>query len=90
MLDQNIQQTCSKQYHNRAHGILPTIMNATNEAAINLFLDNKIHFSQIYNLIDYAIQTSENINEPDIPTILNFNKETFRKIKRDYKKILEI
>jgi len=56
-----------------AGGLMPTIMNAVNEAAISLFLNRKIGFNDIYKLIDIACQQETNISNPDIDTIISTN-----------------
>jgi len=68
-------------------GLVPTILNAANEAAIDLFLKDKIHFTQIYKLVDSALSTENNVHHPDLNTIIQTNSEIYQKIKRDYKKI---
>ncbi len=69
-------------------GLSPTVLNATNEAAIYLFLENKIHFTQIYKLVDYVLSTENNIDHPDLSTIIQTNSEIYQKIIKDYKNIL--
>jgi len=69
-------------------GLVPTILNAANEAAIDLFLKEKIHFTQIYKLVDSALSTENNAHHPDLDTIIQTNSEIYQKIIRDYKNIL--
>ncbi|MCK4312800.1 MAG: 1-deoxy-D-xylulose-5-phosphate reductoisomerase [Candidatus Cloacimonetes bacterium] len=69
-------------------GLLPTIMNAANEAAVDLFINKKISFNQIFEIVEHAISTAENITEPGIDEIISANNETFQIIKQDYKKII--
>jgi 1-deoxy-D-xylulose-5-phosphate reductoisomerase len=69
-------------------GLLPTLMNAANEAAVDLFINKKISFNQIFEIVEHAILTAENITEPEINEIISANNETFQKIKQDYKKIV--
>ena len=69
-------------------GLLPTLMNAANEAAVDLFINKKISFNQIFEIVEHAILTAENITEPEIDEIISANNETFQKIKQDYKKIV--
>ncbi len=61
-------------------GIMPTVMNAANEAAINLFLQNKIKFNSIYDLIKKEVEEYQFISDPDIDTILEVNKTVFDKV----------
>ena len=69
-------------------GLVPTILNAANEAAIDLFLQNRIHFNQIYKLVDNALFAESNIHHPDLDTIIKTNSVIYQKIIKDYKKIL--
>ncbi|MCK4653715.1 MAG: 1-deoxy-D-xylulose-5-phosphate reductoisomerase [Candidatus Cloacimonetes bacterium] len=69
-------------------GLLPTLMNAANEAAVDLFINKKLSFNQIFEIVEHAILTAENITEPEIDEIISANNETFQKIKQDYKKII--
>jgi 1-deoxy-D-xylulose-5-phosphate reductoisomerase len=69
-------------------GLLPTIMNAANEAAIDLFLDRRIGFIDIHKLIAGVTAKATNISTPDLMTIISTNSEVFQKVKKDYKNIL--
>ncbi|MCF7912681.1 MAG: 1-deoxy-D-xylulose-5-phosphate reductoisomerase [Candidatus Cloacimonetes bacterium] len=69
-------------------GLLPTIINAVNEAAISLFLNHKISFNDIYKLIDQACQTENNISHPDIDTIINTNLSMHTKYLTNYQNYL--
>ena len=68
-------------------GIMPTILNASNEAAIQLFEKKMIKFSDIYRIVDQVISKSQNISNPDIETILELNKSTFSFVLENYQKI---
>lgn len=63
----------------RMGGTILTAMNAANEAAVSAFLREKITFLQIEDLIDNVMQSHNNIQNPDLETILSVDKET-RKI----------
>ena len=69
-------------------GILPTAMNAANEAAIDLFLNEKIKFTDIYKIIEKAVQNFANVQDPGMDEIIATNKEIYKKIKQDFKKII--
>jgi 1-deoxy-D-xylulose-5-phosphate reductoisomerase len=64
----------------RAGGILPTVMNSAVEAATQLFLCEKISFTDIYPLVDNAIQQAEQILDPDLQTIIQTNKAYYARI----------
>ncbi|MEA2104413.1 MAG: 1-deoxy-D-xylulose-5-phosphate reductoisomerase [Candidatus Cloacimonadota bacterium] len=63
----------------KAGGIMPTVFNAANEAAVSLFLNGKIHFTEIMKIIETSLDIS-NILDPDIETILSINEEIKLKI----------
>lgn len=63
----------------RAGGTVLTAMNAANEAAVSLFLQEKITFLQIEEIIERVMQEHDNILLPDLETILHVDTET-RKI----------
>jgi len=58
-------------------GIMPTVVNAANEAALKLFIEKKIGFNQIVNVVDAAVQKAINIDRPDLETILAYNKQSY-------------
>lgn len=64
----------------KAGGILPTVMNAANEAALQLFLDFKIPFTGIYTLVAETLNSYQNINKPDLETIIAVNTAVYHKI----------
>ncbi|MEA3475325.1 MAG: 1-deoxy-D-xylulose-5-phosphate reductoisomerase [Candidatus Cloacimonadota bacterium] len=61
-------------------GIMPTVFNAANEAAVSLFLNEKIKFIDIYKIVDNCISKSENISNPDLKTILAIDKKVKKEI----------
>ncbi len=69
-------------------GLLPTIMNSVNEAAISLFLEKKIHFVQIHKLVKNYLSSVKNISEPNLETILTANRINFEKALKDYKQYI--
>ena len=58
---------------------MPIILNAANEVAVELFLNNKISFLNIYKLIsstlNYADKSNMNLTSVSLPSILEFNEE---------------
>ena len=66
----------------RAGGTLLTAMNAANEAAVALFLQEKISFLQIEEIIEQTMDNHQNILLPDLETILHVDSETRKSIAR--------
>lgn len=67
----------------RTGGSMPTVFNAANEAAVDLFLHEKISFTEIPKIVEKLIQT-ENIKQPDLKTILATDKKIKEKVYTDY------
>lgn len=51
-------------------GTMPTVFNAANEKAVSLFLDNKIRFLQIAEVIEAAMEVHRVVEDPDVAQIL--------------------
>ena len=61
----------------KAGGSLPTVYNAANEKAVALFLDHKIRFLDIADLIEKAMAHHKNIADPNVDQILATELETY-------------
>lgn len=51
-------------------GNIPTVYNAANEKAVSLFLDRKISYQEITELIEACMEDAEFIDHPDVDEIL--------------------
>lgn len=60
--------------------IYPTVLNASNEAAVKLFLDKKIPYLMIEKIIKEALEKAQNIAELTLKDILRINKEVQKEI----------
>lgn len=70
-------------YHvGRAGGIMPAVYNAANEAAVELFINEQIHFTQIPELIDCAVQSIENSKSNQLEDFLDADKRAREIVKR--------
>ena len=65
----------------RIGGSMPTVFNAANEKAVALFLDNKIRFLQIYDLIRASMENHKVVEEPTVEQILAAEQECYEFIK---------
>lgn len=61
-------------------GSMPTVFNAANERAVSLFLDRKIKFLEIYDLIQGAMEHHKNIQNPSVDDILKAEAESYEYI----------
>ncbi|MFO7659999.1 MAG: 1-deoxy-D-xylulose-5-phosphate reductoisomerase [Candidatus Cloacimonadaceae bacterium] len=64
-------------------GIMPTVVNAANEAALRLFLEKKISFRQITDVVSAAFADADFVAEPDVETIIETNRQIYRQILAD-------
>lgn len=65
-----------------AGGTMPTVFNAANERAVSLFLQKKIRFLQIYELIADCMSAHRIVNNPNVNEILEAEAETYDFIKQ--------
>ena len=65
-----------------AGGSMPTVFNAANEKAVALFLDRKICFLEIYDLIQGAMEHHQVIENPSVEQILEAEAEAYEYIMR--------
>lgn len=65
----------------RVGGTMLTAMNAANEAAVALFLQEKITFLQIEECIERVMDAHDNILLPDLQTILHVDSETRKTVQ---------
>ena len=68
----------------RMGGTLPTVLNAANERAVALFLDRKISFLQITEIIEACMERHKNIPDPTVKEILETEQEVYEFINRRY------
>ena len=59
---------------------MPTVYNAANERAVALFLDRKISYLQIPELIGKAMEQHKVTAEPTVEQILEAEAETYEYI----------
>ncbi len=61
-------------------GSVPTVYNAANEKAVALFLDKKISYLQIPELIQKSMEVHKKIENPDVAQILETETEVYERI----------
>lgn len=62
-------------------GSMPTVFNAANERAVAMFLDRKIKFLDIYEIIEESMKNVKLVKEPSIEEILDVEKATYEFIE---------
>lgn len=65
----------------RKGGSMPTVFNAANELAVHKFLQKKIGFLDIYEIIGESMGRHHIIEEPDLEEILTAEQETYQWIE---------
>lgn len=66
----------------KAGGTLPTVFNAANEKAVDLFLGNKIRFLQIAEVIATAMEAHRVVENPTVEQILEAEAEAHESVAR--------
>lgn len=59
-------------------------MNAANEFAVAKFLNKEIGFTDIYRMIEYAMEHHSFIKNPSLDDILETEKETYSILEKCY------
>ena len=57
-------------------GTAPTILNAANEVAVQGFLDRKLRFTQIPQLVEYALEKVPGVDVRSLDDVLEADEET--------------
>ncbi len=60
----------------RQGGTVPTVMNAANEVAVQLFMSGKIPFLEIEEIVERMMDNHQSISTPDLETILETDSIT--------------
>ena len=67
----------------RTGGSLPTVYNAANEKAVSLFLDRKIGYLQIPELIEASMDQHKVIADPGVEQILETERQVYEFIDKE-------
>ncbi len=69
----------------RLGGSMPTVFNAANEKAVSLFLDRRIGYLEIAEMIETCMQEHHNIKDPSLEDILAVEQDVYRQIEKRMK-----
>lgn len=64
-------------------GNMPCILNASNEIAVNAFLEGRIGFTQMPDVVSYAMENSEFVSSPGLES-LEASDKSARETAKDY------
>ncbi|MDD3149295.1 MAG: 1-deoxy-D-xylulose-5-phosphate reductoisomerase [Candidatus Gastranaerophilales bacterium] len=73
-----------------AKGIYPAILNAANEEAVNMFLQEKIKLTDICKIVEKTLEKFDNIQTPSLNEILDTDNQTRNLVKIDYIKLARL
>ena len=68
----------------KAGGSLPTVLNAANEEAVSLFLQERLPFLGIEEVIYESLSTHQNIKNPTLEEILEVDREVREQVRQRY------
>lgn len=66
-------------------GNTPAVMNAANEVAVQAFLDGRIRFTQIADIIAKAMSTFSHIKQPSLEDYFMTDREVRTELQNEYK-----
>ena len=69
-------------------GSLPCVMNAANEAAVDLFLNGKIGFNDIEKLILMTLEKTNFVANATLDDIICLHEQCIEELKMDYKTLI--
>jgi len=64
-------------------GSASAVLNVANETVVNLFLEERINFTDIAGLIEKTMESTEIINDPTLEEILEIEESVSEKIRND-------
>ncbi|MCR5742701.1 MAG: 1-deoxy-D-xylulose-5-phosphate reductoisomerase [Lachnospiraceae bacterium] len=67
-----------------AGGNMPTVFNAANEVAVAAFLNRRIGYLDIFDMIEDACEKIEYIPDPDVEQILETQRKVMEVLKADF------
>ena len=62
-------------------GSMPTVLNAANELATSKFLNKKIRFLEIYDIIEFCMEHHDTIKNPTVEDILDIERNIYEIIE---------
>ena len=65
----------------REGGSMPTVYNAANEKAVSLFLDGKIRYLDITDIIEDCMDSHLTLTSPSVEDILGVEREVYERIE---------
>lgn len=57
-------------------GVIPAVLNASDEVAVSYFLRGEIGFTDIFDIVENTVRNFKNIKNPSLEEIINADKES--------------
>ncbi len=77
-------------YHaGKIGGSMPTVLNAANEVAVDLFLEEKIGFTDIPQIITSVVNKHQPINQPTLNQLFNVDEQARKTAVYDASQLIE-
>jgi 1-deoxy-D-xylulose-5-phosphate reductoisomerase len=77
-------------YAIKEDGIIPTVLNASDEVAVKYFLEDKIKFTDVFDIVKKIVCNFKNIKSPTLEDILNADKEARKYTEEEIKLLIKI
>jgi 1-deoxy-D-xylulose-5-phosphate reductoisomerase len=65
-------------------GTFTTVLNAANESAVRLFLEEKIRFTDIFHIVEEKVLSHRPLETEDLSEILALDLETKQRVLEQY------
>ncbi len=72
----------------RIGGSMPSVFNAANEKAVSLFLQRKVPYLAMADMIEDAMQEHQAVENPSLEEILGIEQEVYRYLEQKYEKTI--
>ena len=56
-------------------GVIPAVLNASDEIAVHAFLNDKIGFTDVFDIVEATVKNYKNIKNPSLDEIINADRE---------------
>ena len=57
-------------------GVIPAVLNASDEIAVHAFLKDKIGFTDVFDIVEKIVKGYKNIKNPSLDEIINADRES--------------
>ena len=71
----------------KAGGTIPAVLNSANEAAVGLFLEGRIRFTDIVRIVDETIKKHVKLEDPSLEDIIDTEKWAREEVLKTVKKV---